>query len=139
MTAEKKEIKKKKTRVRTKYSKKPLPAVIKMFVKDLYSLLPKKVIENKDNYKDVIESLKENGYDVNKGYIKIGEYFDKGLKVLDGKKRVVILNDLTPTKRIKVIKRTPIKKKMYNTHIKTKNMKRIINEHRQKSNNTKNS
>jgi hypothetical protein len=110
-----------------------------MFVKDLYSLLPKKVIENKDDYKDVIESLKENGYDITKGYIKIAKYFDKGLKVLDGKKRVVILNDLNPKKRIEVIEGTPIRKKMHNVHVKTKNMKRVINEHRQKSNNTKNS
>ena len=139
MEEEKKKIKKKKIRVRTKFSKNFLPAIISMSIDDLYSLLPKKVIENKDNYKDVIESLKENGYDVNKGYVKVAEYFDKGLKVLDGKKRVAILKDLKLKKRINVIKTHAVKKVMKNVEMKTKNMKRIINEHRQKSNNTKNS
>ena len=131
--------KKQKIRVRTKYSKDMLPAVIKMNINDLYSLLPKKIIENKSKYKDLLKNLEDNGYNTDKSYIKVGEVFDRGIQILDGKKRVVLLKDFKNIKNIKVLKLNPIRKKMPNPHIKIKNMNKKINEFRQKSNNTKNS
>jgi hypothetical protein len=128
--------KKEKIRIRTIHSKGPLPGLRDISINKLVDLLSDQIKNDADKYVKISKSLEKHGYDPeNKGYIRIREYFDRGLVIVDGRKRVAILGKNNKSrKKIKVMQLLPIIKRMRNSHIKTKNMNKIVNEIRQKIN-----
>ena len=136
---EKEQKKKKKVRIKTKEFLKPYPRLEYISIRKLYLMLEDKFKEKE--YKEIKSSLKKHGYAPEKeefDYIKIKKYFDLGYKIVDGRKRISVLGkDINNNTKLKIINTIPLYKKVSRANI--KNYNKILNEFRQKDNNTEDS
>ena len=123
-----------KVRISIKGRPRPLPRLEFRSVQELFDLLLECEKDSTEEYEEIQESLDKFGYDPDKfTFVKL-KVVNK-LRVIDGRKRILLLHKKHPNRKIEIAHLKPIRKKVPNRDLKNKNEELLKKRRSERKNN----